>query len=114
MSSKPGIALQEVPFVEGPYIVNRGEDFYLHYRIAANNGDEMTLRMVVDAKKGKDKGYYYFIAPISLPEKSNVIERPLSSDGLVEFAQRKAVYWLNPDGSEIPLDIKKEAEHRRE
>lgn len=106
MSPKPGVALKEVQFAEGPYIVHRGEDFYLHYRVAVNQGGDMTLRMVVDAKRMKDKGYYYFIAPISQPESGHLVERPLASDGLTEFAQRRAVYWLNPDGSEIPLEIK--------
>jgi hypothetical protein len=59
----------------------------------------------------KDKAFYFFIAPISQPERGNVIERPLASDGLTEFAQHGAMYWLNPDGSEIPLEIRREAGH---
>jgi hypothetical protein len=114
MSTKPGVALQEVPFEEGPYILQRGENFYLRYRIALNRGGEMTLRMAVDAREVKDKGYYYFIGPISRPERGNAIERPLALDGLTQFAQKRAVYWLNPDGSEIPLEIKQQPEHLHE
>jgi hypothetical protein len=113
MLPRPGVALQEVQFEEGPYIVHRGENFYLHYRMALDRG-RMTLRMAVDAKEGKDKGYYYFVGPISQPERGNVIERPLAFDGLTKFAQKSAVYWLNPDGSEIPLEIKQEPEHQHE
>lgn len=108
MLPKPGVALQEVQFEEGPYIVRRGENFYLHYRIALDRGGEMNMRMGVGAKKVKNKGYYYFIAPVSQPERGNVIERPLAIDELTEFAQRRAIYWLNPDGSEIYLEIKEE------
>lgn len=114
MSPGPGVALHDVPFVDGPCIVQRGESYYLRYRIAADRGGDMTLRMVLDAKKGPDKGHYYFIAPISQPERGNVVERPLASDGMTELARRGAVYWLNPDGSEIALEIKKEPEHTHE
>ncbi|UVO28154.1 hypothetical protein [Bradyrhizobium arachidis] len=114
MGSKPGVALQDVPFEEGPYIVQRGENFYLHYRLAAGADERPRPRMVVDSKKAQDKAFYFFIGPISNPERGNVIERPLASDGLMEFARRGALYWLNPDGSEIPLEIRREAEHRRE
>jgi hypothetical protein len=108
MSTRPGVALHDVGFTEPPYIVHRGDDYYLHYRAATSQGGKMALRVVVDAKQTKDKGYYYFIGPISQPERGNVVERPLASDGLAELARRKAVYWLNPDGSEILLEIKEE------
>lgn len=114
MLTRPGVALQDVRFAEGPYIAHRGDHYYLHYRLAIDQGSNMPLRMVVDAKQAKDKGYYYFIAPISQPEKGNVVERPLAGDGLTEFAHRRAVYWLNPDGSEIPLEIKEAPERTHE
>jgi hypothetical protein len=114
MLPRPGVALHEVQFEEGPYIVHRGENFYLRYRVAVDRRNEMNLRIVVDAKQVKDKGYYYFVAPISQPERGNIIERPLAFDGLTKFAQQGAVYWLNPDGSEIPLEIKQEPEHLHE
>ena len=106
MLPRPGVALQDVRFAERPHIVHRGNNYYLRYRVAVDQGSELVLRMVVNAKKAKDKGYYYFIAPISQPEKGNVVERPLASDGFTEFAHQRAVYWLNPDGSEVPLEIK--------
>lgn len=106
--------MQDVLFEEGPYIVQRGENFYLHYRLSAGAKNRPALRMVVDAKKKTDKAFYYFIAPISQPERGNVIERPLDSDGLTEFARRNAVYWLNPNGSEMPLDIRQEVDGQLE
>lgn len=112
MTSKPRIALQDVPFDEGPYIVRRGEDFYLSYRLAAGPDERPNLRMIVGSKKVKDKAFYFFIGRVSFPERGNAIERPLTSDGLSEFARRDAVYWLNPDGSEIPLDIRLGVEER--
>jgi hypothetical protein len=107
MSPKPGVALNEVPFEEGPYLLQRGEDFYLCYRLAAGPNERPNQRMVVDAKQTKDKAFYFFIGPVSFPERGNRIERPLASDGLAEFARRGAVYWLDPDGSEIPLQIRR-------
>jgi len=112
MSSRPGVALQDVLFEEGPHIVQRGEeDYYLRYRLATGPDERPALRMVVGARKTKDKAFYFFIAPISQPERGNTIERPLASDGVTEFAQHSAVYWLNPDGSEIPLEVRREFEH---
>ncbi|MFD7712865.1 hypothetical protein [Streptomyces sp. NPDC059786] len=45
---------------------------------------------------------------MSQPERGNVIERALAADELTDFARRGAVYWLNPDGTEIPLEIRQE------
>lgn len=110
MSPKPGVALHDVRFAEGPYIVKRGTDYYLRYRIALDRGGNTPMRLVVDASKGNNKGYYFFIAPATLPERGHVVERSLIADGLGEYARRGAVYWLNPDGSEVLLEIKEEPE----
>lgn len=103
---KPAIALQDIQFAEYPYIIEREENYFLHYRIAINSTQEVPLRRMVYVKKTKDKGYYYFSIPISHPEYGNGEERSLSKDGLTEFARQDAIYWLNPDGSEIHLEIK--------
>lgn len=108
MSSKPGVALHAVRFEEGPYLLRRGPDYYLHYRLAVAADGETAMRMVVRAQSGQDRGYYFFLAPVSLPERGNVVDRPLAADGLTEFAQRGAVYWLDPDGLETPLEIRNE------
>lgn len=114
MLTRPGVALQDIQFAEGPYIACRGDNYFLHYRVALNPGTTPGVRMVVDAKKAKDKGYYFFIAPISLPERGNVVERPLAPDGLTEFARRGSMYWLNPDGTEIPLKVRNEPEPKHQ
>jgi hypothetical protein len=106
MVPNPGVALQDVQFAERPYIAKRDGNFYLHYRLAVENGSSKPFRMVLVGRKGKDKGYYYFSVPISHPEWGNMVERPLALDDFTDFARRNAVYWLNPDGSEIPLEIK--------
>lgn len=107
MAATPGIALQEVVFEEGPYILQRGEDFYLVYRLAPGPDNRPSHRMMVDSEKTRDKAYYFFVGAVSFPERGNAIERSLASDGLSEFAKRGAVYWLNPDRSEIALEIKR-------
>jgi hypothetical protein len=108
MSSKPGVALQDVAFEEGPYIAQRGDQFYLRYRLAAGPNEKPALRMVVDVRKTKDGAYYFFMGPVSFPERGNAIERSLASDGITEFARHGAVYWLNPDGTQIRLEIRRE------
>jgi hypothetical protein len=110
MLTRPGVALRDIQFAEGPFIARRGEDYFLHYRVAQSPGSIPPPRTVVKAKKEKDRGYYFFIGTISAPERGNVVERPLASDGLTEFARRGAMYWLDPDGSEIPLEVKNEPE----
>lgn len=107
MKPDPGVAFQDVPFAVKPHIVKRGDYYYLRYQIAIEPGS-LNLRRVLYSKRSDSKGYYYFSIPISHAEHGNVVERPLEDDQFTEFAKRKAVYWLNPDGSEIPLEIKEE------
>ena len=45
MTSKPGVALQDVLVEEGPYIVQRGKHFYLRYRLAAGPEDRLAVRV---------------------------------------------------------------------
>ena len=105
----PGIALQDVVFAEQPYIVKREDQYYLHYRRALEK-EHTTLPRVLWTKKTKDKAYYYFSTAISHVERGGIIERPLAYDHFTGFAQRNAVYWLNPDGSEVRLQIREAAE----
>jgi hypothetical protein len=105
MQPNPGVFLHDVQFAERPHILKCGDSYYLRYRIAIKHGTVPPLRMVLCSRKGRDKGYYYFSVPISHPESGHVIERALADDQLTEFARRNAVYWLNPDGSEIRLEV---------
>jgi hypothetical protein len=106
MSTKPGVALQDVRFEERPHIVRRGGELFLRYRLAAGPDDKPNLRMVVGATRSGDAGFYFFIGPISNPERGNVIERSLASDRLTDCAQTGGLHWLNPDGTRIPLEIR--------
>ena len=106
MQPNPGVALQDVRFSERPHIVMRGGNYYLRYRIATEHGGMKPLRMLLCARKGQGKGYYFFSVPVSHVEPGDVVERPLADDDFTELARRNAVYWLNPDGSEVPLDAK--------
>lgn len=105
MQPNPGVSLQDIQFVERPHIVKRGESYYLRYQIATNIGCVTPLRMVLCSRKRQDKGFYYFSVPISHVEPGHVVERALADDQLDELARRNAVYWLNPDGSEIQLEV---------
>ena len=107
MLPEPWVHFKEAPFAEKPRIVRRENAFYLRYRMTLQQAG-VTPRYVLVAKKTADKAYYYLGRPVSHPEYGNLVERPLAFDGLTEFAQRNAVYWLNPDGSEIRLEIHSE------
>lgn len=96
--------VKDGPFAEGPYIVKRADLYYLRYRAALEDGHLSLLRDVL-ALKTRDKAYYFFSVPISHPEWGNLKERPLAYDGFAEFARQDAVYWLNPEGSEVKLKI---------
>ena len=85
--------------------MKRGDRYYLHYRMALEK-EHVTLPMIVQTKKTKDKAYYYFSGPLSHFEWGGIVERPLEFDEFTEFARRNAVYFLNPDGSEVKLEIR--------
>ena len=101
----PVLSLNDERFAERPFIMKRGDHYYLHYRRALEK-EHVTLAMVLWTKKTKAKAYYYFSGPTSLFEWGGIVERPLEFDGFTEFARRNAVYFLNPDGSEVKLEIR--------
>ena len=105
-----GTALEEVPFKITPHIMKKGSQYYLRYQIAIEEEGHLQLKLVLYSKKTNDRGYYYFGIPMSHSEFGNLVERPLAIDGLVEFAEKDSMYWLNPDGSEIHLEIREETE----
>jgi len=113
LSPKDGAFFQDVRFAEKPFIVKRGENYYFHYRM---NIDEyhrqyhrLPSRQILGTKKTKDKAYYFFSrVSVSSPEFGNVKESPLAFDGFIEFAKKNAVFYLNPDGTEIQLEIVEE------
>ena len=105
--TQPHISLKEAQFAVGPEIIQRGDHFYLRYRRALVS-DRYPLRVVLDVKKTKDAGYYFFIGQISYPEWGNTIERPLAYDDLEDLARRGQIYWLDPDGTQHPLPVRSE------
>ena len=108
MKPDPGTALQDVAFAVRPHIVKRNDDYVLRYRIRVPEGEQPPLARALVARAGSEKGYYYFSIPVSHPERGQLVERPLAEDGLEDFARKNAVYWLDPDGSEVPLEIREE------
>jgi hypothetical protein len=105
----PGISLKAARLVEGPVIIQRGEHFYLRYRRALEDG-RFPLRSMLYVKKTKDAGYYFFSVPISHLEWGALVERPLAYDDLEEQAQRRSIYWLDPDGTKHPLPVRRESQ----
>jgi hypothetical protein len=105
----PGVSLSDARFADGPVIIQRGEHFYLRYRRALEAGRFSHGNPILVAKKTKDAGYYYFSTPISHMEWGNLVERPLAYDELEDLAQLGKVYWLDPDGTKHPLQIRPDA-----
>jgi len=101
----PGTALRDVKFAESPHLVSRDGRYYLRYRVAFVGG--LQLMMLLIGKKTPDKGYYYFSGPLSHPEHGETIERDLDRDELAPLAQRNAIYWLDPDGTETHLTVRR-------
>ena len=101
----PGTALRDVKFAEAPHLVSRDGRYYLRYRVAFVGG--LQLMMLLIGKKTPDKGYYYFSGPLSHPEHGETIERDLDRDELAPLAQRNAIYWLDPDGTETHLTVRR-------
>ena len=107
MKPSPGAPLHAVRFAQRPHIVQRGDAFFLRYQIDAKPGD-LTMVVVLVAKKTPTKAFYYFSSPISHQEKGRPVDRPLEKDGFTDYARRDAVYWLDPDGTETHLEIRRE------
>ncbi len=100
-SPPPDIALKDVHFAEPPYIVKRGKYYFLHYRIALQDVPSFSGK-VSWVKKPGEKAYFYFMT-VSHIELGEIKEIPLPD---IEFARRDAVYWLNPDKSEVHLEVR--------
>lgn len=105
--SKPGLSLKEANLAEGPVLIQRGEHFYLRYR-RARDDEHLTLRLVLDKKKTKEAGFYFFIGPVSFPEWGNLVERPLAYDDLEKLARAGQIYWLDPDGTRHLIPTQRE------
>ena len=99
----PTIAYEDILFAVPPVIIKRDENYYLKYRMRVL--DNLNFRKVIMAKKDHDKGYYYFIGPISNSEYGNTIERPLAFDDFIDYAKSDSIYWLEPDGNETKIRI---------
>jgi hypothetical protein len=104
---RPGSSMNEVAFTIHPYIGEKSGSYYLTYQIDKNDKESQLLRVIYHKTKN-DRAYYFFSVPISHPEFGMLMERPLEKDGLTDFAKRDAVYWLNRDGSEVKLEIRRE------
>lgn len=112
LKPNPRVALHEVRFVEKPHIVKRGDTYLLRYQIAVERGQRPPLTMPLVSKKKKSKGYYYFAMAVSHPESGRRVERNLEEDGLVDLARHNAVYWLNPDKSEVLIEVRDDPARR--
>jgi hypothetical protein len=114
MAPSPSAALGDISFSIPPYILKCGGKYYLRYQVTRKHDTSLPLQMALYSKKTDKKGYYYFSLPISHPEPGNLVERPLAKDELTEYAGKNAIYWLNPDGTEIHLKIKEAVEHHHD
>ena len=103
----PGRAYAPELFASEPVLIQRGEQFFLRYRMAVERG-LAPVRSLVVVKKEEEKGVAYLTAPISSTEYGQMVELPLAYYGVTEFARSGRFFWRNPDGTEIPLRTIKE------
>lgn len=99
----PSLPLDHFDFVEAPHIVRRGDEYFLRYQVAT--GGRMVQVHPVFARRTEHKAYYFFRGSVSATESGQPRELPLGRDHFAEHAQRDAVYWLDPDGTETHLQI---------
>jgi hypothetical protein len=106
-SPKSLVSLRDGDLAEGPVIIQRGDDSYLRYRPAQKS---LIVTLVLEVKKTSDAGYYFFSIS-SKPGFDKVVERPLVSDGLEQFARRGQIFWLEPDGTKYKILVQREDQH---
>ena len=106
LAPKPGINLAELDFIIPPYILKSKEIYFLCYQIST--AKKKPLKRVLYSRKSKVKAYYFFSIPVSDFENGTLIRRDISQDGFGEYLKSGNVYWLNKDGTEVHLQIKKE------
>jgi hypothetical protein len=103
---KPQHYLDEYNFVIFPHIIKKGDIYYLHYQLkSTKKNGAPTLLTGVGHKIIGTKAYYYFSVVTSVSDSGKIIEKSLENDGFIEYAKKKSIYWLNPDGSEVKLQI---------
>lgn len=103
---QPGIDLDQVDFAVKPYIVQQMDKYFLCYQIA--KASPPALVHVLYARKSSNKAYYFFSVPISHFEPGVMVKRDISIDDFISFAKSNNIYWLNKNGTEIHLQIRKE------
>ena len=85
-----------------PHIVQKGDDFFLRYRMKKIDSD-IQNRWQLGSKTANGKGYYFFVGKSSFREFYNLVERPLKRNRLVEYVKNDSIFWLNPNGTDKKL-----------
>lgn len=99
------VDIKDVKFVTEPYVLNKNGDFYLVYQIAKNEKGA-NVRLQIGEKKTVDKFYYFFIGKSSFPEYDHIVLRPVNkNEDVIKLFKSDAVFWLNPDATEVKLKI---------
>jgi hypothetical protein len=106
-SSKPQASLKEMRFKVFPYIQKQNGEYFLVYQIDTSGERNMLIKNL-EHKVWNKKAYYYFSFQLSHPEFGQIKKWPVKEDNFKEFAENNSIYWLNPDSSEVKLDIRQE------
>lgn len=95
---------REAAFTIAPYILKKNGSFYLVYQVDTKEGTN--VRWVIGERNTKDKLYFFFAGKTSFPEYHHVVLRPVTkNENNIARCKADAVFWLNPDGSEMKLKI---------
>ena len=103
VTKAPLRSIDEYNFIIYPIVLKKGNSFYLQYQfdVQMKNGI-YTLKTGVSSKITKDKLYYYFSSSTSFSDYGEIHEIAIDSTSYIE---KNAIYWLNPDNTEIKLKI---------
>ncbi len=102
---RPGIELRDVAFTVFPHIEVADSSTYLSYQITIPQ-NHIENRPQVMGRRINERYYVFFLGRTSFREYGNLKRIPLN--GLYDQpipANLQEVYWLNPDGTEVPLEV---------
>jgi len=100
----PVVSIDQMRFRVAPRVVHIDNRYFLEYQIAVAP-DVPQTRYVLASSAFQGKGYYFFAGVTSYPEYGDLVRRPLDADHMETYAQSNSIFWLNPDSSEVRLEV---------
>lgn len=103
--SQPSVDLDDLDFSVKPHIIKRGKKYLLRYQMATTEPPQ--LIRPIQTKTYNNKAYYFFGLAVSRYDLGELVEHDIALDGFADCVKDNRLYWLNKDGSEVALEVKK-------